>query len=339
MARVRLNDIARICGVDISTVSRAIRGDNRVKPATRDKIQQIAEKIGYLPNLLARNLAGGTTRTIWLILPSLDANVDHRFVRSASHQANESDYTLFVALHDSDSFGALASNTSEHYELILERAVQGTTDGVVIIPRRGRDDSKLLGQIERMNLPLVFLDNYTESLQCPIVTTENVDAAAELARRAVASGATGIVILFGGLNPVDEARRAGAQRAVEEAGVPFCFERDVPRQLRSLGPSVAVLGSSQSSSILPFLTKHSAKLLRHRLIFGVFDDWIGEPSPADKVIVAVQDCDRMAREAVDRLIALIERRKQRNRRLRKIPVREFREQTAMVAYGRPVATD
>lgn len=339
MPRPRLNDIARICGIDISTVSRGLRGDERVKPATRDKIQRTAKKIGYLPNLLARNLAGGSTRTIWFILPSLDANVDHRLVRSASHQANECDYTLFVALHDSDIFGALASNTSEHYELILERAVQGTTDGVVVVPRRGRDDTKLLNQIVRMNLPLVFLDNYIESLPCPIVTTENVDAAAELARRAAASGATGAVILFGDLNPVDEARRAGAQSAFAKAGLPVCLERDVPRKLSSLGSTVAVLGSSQSSSILPFLAKHSAKLLRHRLIFGVFDDWIGEPSPAEKVIVAVQDCDRMARDAVDRVIALIERRRQRTRRLLKIPVREFREQTAIAGYGRPGLPD
>jgi len=339
MSRVKLSDIARICRVDISTASRAIRGDVRVKVQTRDKIKKVANRMGYLPNQLARNLVGGATRTIWLVLPSLDASVDHRFVRSASHQANECDYTLFVALHDSDSFGNLATNTSNHYKLILDRAMQGTTDGVIVIPRRGLNDKKILDQIAKIKLPLVFLDNYLADFSCPIVTSENEQGAAELAQRAVASGANGVVILFDNMNPVDEARRIGAQKALVKAGIPFCYQKDVHRELQSFGPMVAVLGSSQSSTILPFLSKHFTELLQHRLIFGVFDDWIGDPSPAEKVLVAVQDCDRMARQAVNRLIALIERKKQQPPRLLRVPIKELREQVPLIGLRRQDCRD
>jgi hypothetical protein len=148
-----------------------------------------------------------------------------------------------------------------------------------------------------------------------------------------------VVILFDDMNLVDSARRIGAQKALVQAGIPFCSERDVHRQLRSLGPTVAVLGSSQSSTILPFLSKHFTELLQHRLLFGVFDDWIGDPSPAEKVLVAVQDCDRMARQAVNRLIALIERKKQQPPRLLRIPIKELREQTPLVVLKRSYFRD
>lgn len=56
-----ITDIARLCGVAISTVSIALRGDSRVKPATARRIQQAAESLGYDPVVhdAARRLLSG----------------------------------------------------------------------------------------------------------------------------------------------------------------------------------------------------------------------------------------------------------------------------------------
>ena len=323
MAKIKLQDIARICGVDLSTVSRGLRGDPRVTPATRKQIQRTADRLGYRPNLLARNLAGGATRTIWLILPSVDASIDHRLVRYASHYANERDYTLFVALHDSDNFGALASHTSAHYEQILQRASQGTADGVIVVPRRGTDDTDLLKGLVAQGFPLVFLDNYTETLPCPVVTSENKSAAYELTRKCVEDGATGAILLFNEPNPVARARLAGACEILRKLDIPFAAQPKVSESVDRLGSCVAVIGSSQPSDVHQFLVSHAPHLAEKRLLFGIFDEWIGEPAPADKVFVAVQDCAALAKAAIDRLIALMEKQPDSAPRTTCVPILEY----------------
>lgn len=70
-ARVTIDDVARKADAHRSTVSRALRGDVRIPPHTRDRIQRIAEELHYQPSLLAKGLAGGGTRTVGILTPRL----------------------------------------------------------------------------------------------------------------------------------------------------------------------------------------------------------------------------------------------------------------------------
>lgn len=311
MPKVKLQDIAQICGVDISTVSRAMRGDPKVKEVTRLEIEETARRLGYRPNLLARNLAGGKTRTIWIILPSVDASIDHRLVRHASHAAIRHGYTLFAALHDCDNFGSQSKNDLANYERVLDMAGQGTTDGVLIVPRRGANDVALIQGLVRQNFPTVFLDNYVESLSVPVVTTDNQAAGQTLATRCLEAGATGAILLFDEPNPIALARQAGARAALAQHHIRYItqaqWEENPDLTAHGLGSCVAVIGSSQTGHIAPLLARHTAALAHHDMIFGVFDQWTGEPTPAQKVFVAIQDCESLANQAIERLVALIEK--------------------------------
>jgi DNA-binding LacI/PurR family transcriptional regulator len=325
MSKVTLQDIAGVCDVDISTVSRALRNDSRVTNASRDRIHDAAKRLGYRPNLLARNLAGGSTKTLWFILPSLDALVDYRLVRHASHYANTRDYALFAAMHDCDTFTPPLSKSLTHYSELVERAGQGLADGTIILPRRFYSDLPLLKDLVLHNFPLVFIDNYVESLPVPVVTTDNHAAAHELAKRCVQAGAREAILLFEEQNSVAKARLTGAQTALRELGVPFVNLKQVPADWtpEKLGSSVAILGSAQHY-LHHIIVRYAEHLSGKHLIFGVFDDWQGEPSPATCVIIAVQDYETMTQRAVNNLIAQIEKKTQESPRMDLIPVREFK---------------
>jgi len=325
MAKITLHDIARICGVDISTVSRAMRADPRVKAATRKRIKETADRLSYRPNLLARNLAGGKSRTLWVIMPSLDASTDYRIVRHAGHHANGQDYSLFAALHDCDNFGQLEGHSEAHYEQMLEQAAQGLTDGAIILPRRHVNDVHILDELTRQNFPMIFVDNYVEELPIPVVTTDNKRAAGELAQRCADAGATSAICLFSEPNPVAKARKDGALRAFEKLGIPAVNLVDMPGKWNPehLTDTVAVIGSSQFY-VHHFAVQQARKLQQRRLIFVVFDEWTGEPSPAEKVIIAIQDCEAIADRAVDRLIDIIEDRPSGKPRIELVPVKEFK---------------
>ena len=65
---VGLKALARELGVDVSTVSRALRDDPRVRPETRKAVQDLAAHYAYRPNAAARALRGGKTGRIAVLL-------------------------------------------------------------------------------------------------------------------------------------------------------------------------------------------------------------------------------------------------------------------------------
>ena len=73
---ITIHDLARLAGLNPSTVSRALRNDPRVRTSTRERITSLAAEHGYIPNLNARNLADGKTRMIALLMGSLEFPVE-----------------------------------------------------------------------------------------------------------------------------------------------------------------------------------------------------------------------------------------------------------------------
>ena len=63
-----IKDVARICGVGVSTVSRAINNHPDINPQTRQRIMEVIEENGYIPNNSARNLKRTESRTIAVLI-------------------------------------------------------------------------------------------------------------------------------------------------------------------------------------------------------------------------------------------------------------------------------
>ena len=72
--RKTLEDIAKLAGVNSSTVSRTISNPQKVKLKTRQKIEAIIEAQGYKPNFFAQGLAKGLSDSVGLIT-SIHANL------------------------------------------------------------------------------------------------------------------------------------------------------------------------------------------------------------------------------------------------------------------------
>ncbi|MGC7096042.1 LacI family DNA-binding transcriptional regulator [Amycolatopsis lurida] len=68
---VTLRDVAGRAGVSIATASKAINGRDEVAPATRARVLRAAAELSFQPNVLARGLTSGRTRTIGLLTDEL----------------------------------------------------------------------------------------------------------------------------------------------------------------------------------------------------------------------------------------------------------------------------
>jgi len=95
--RITVKDLARICGVSIGTVDRALNGRGRISPATRDKILAAADEHGFIKNQFARTLSRGTSDLIGVIVPNLHGEYFPALLTGVDAEARErGSTTLFM---------------------------------------------------------------------------------------------------------------------------------------------------------------------------------------------------------------------------------------------------
>lgn len=118
---VNLKDIARMTSLDVSTVSRALRGDSRrVAPATIARVQQLAEELGYIPNTAAASLRGGKSRLFGVLVPSFSDVVIGLLVEAIEAELIRSGYLpLVIATQDDTELRSRA------IRVLLGRRVDG----------------------------------------------------------------------------------------------------------------------------------------------------------------------------------------------------------------------
>jgi len=97
-SRPTLKSIAKICGLAVPTVSRALSGASDIGKSTRDRVRQVADEIGYIPNRAGVRLRTGKTNVISLVLPTeVDGlNYSSRIIASIAGALRDSPYHLIV---------------------------------------------------------------------------------------------------------------------------------------------------------------------------------------------------------------------------------------------------
>jgi len=126
---VTARDVARVAGVSISTVSRALAKPDEVAPATRARVLDTARGMGYLPNPAARGLITGRTSTIGLIVPDLENPFFAAVTKGVQSRARAAGYCVIVADSDEDP----------SQEEDLARNMSKRVDGIVLCSPRAPD--------------------------------------------------------------------------------------------------------------------------------------------------------------------------------------------------------
>jgi len=91
-----LADVAKLAGVSPATVSRAINEPALVKAKTRARVMQAVEELRYRPNRSARDLAGGRSRTVGVIVSNLANPFFLDIFHSVEYEAKRHGYEVLV---------------------------------------------------------------------------------------------------------------------------------------------------------------------------------------------------------------------------------------------------
>lgn len=97
---VTLKDVAEACGVSYSTVSKALKNSQLVKPKTKQMIQQKALEMNYIANHSARALVSKRSGTIGLIWPSVDRVAVTHLISEINKAIKSLGYVMFVSIDD-----------------------------------------------------------------------------------------------------------------------------------------------------------------------------------------------------------------------------------------------
>lgn len=164
---VTLKDIAQKAGVSITTVSRGLAGYDDVADETRQQIQQIAERLGYHPNLTARRLQKQRTDTLGFILPTFGPRFSDpffsEFLAGIGNEAANHHYDLLVSTHTPDTPGEMEA---------YQRAAQGGwVDGLIVV--RTRENDSRIRLLHQNQFPFVAFGRCRCDLDFPFVDEDS----------------------------------------------------------------------------------------------------------------------------------------------------------------------
>lgn len=96
MANMTIKDIARICNVGISTVSRAMNDDPGINKNTKERILQVIEEYNYVPNNSARNLKMTDSNTIALLVKGIDNQFFQGMLKIYEEELKKYEYAFLL---------------------------------------------------------------------------------------------------------------------------------------------------------------------------------------------------------------------------------------------------
>ncbi|MFT3997616.1 MAG: LacI family DNA-binding transcriptional regulator [Asticcacaulis sp.] len=183
-----INDVARLAGVSIKTVSRVMNNEPNVREETRQKVQEAANLLHYRPNLLARSLAGSRSFLIGLFYDNPNPAYITDMQRGVITRARELGYHLLVEPQDSQAPDMVAKISSLLATIRL--------DGVILTPPLC-DMAVVLHAIEAAGVPYVRVSPFLNPGRSACVRLDEAQAAYEMTRHLIDMGHRDIGFILG----------------------------------------------------------------------------------------------------------------------------------------------
>ena len=209
MARRRVTsvDVATESGVSQATVARVFSSPELVAPPTRAKVMHAAERLGYVPNAIARSLKSQRTNIIGAVVPANGEywqNVLAAFSRSLARQGEQ---LLLFSFDDPEDAGA-ALAAVQQYRL----------DGLIVASASIRQQE--LNRVQRTGLPVVAFNQPAAAGVLPSVYLDNEAGMRAIARHLADQGCRTVQFVGGvAAASTDQSRYRGAAQELGSLGI------------------------------------------------------------------------------------------------------------------------
>jgi LacI family transcriptional regulator len=184
-----LKDVASLAGVSTKTVSRVVNNQGEISDATRERVQQAIDQLGYRPNILARSLIHKRTNTLGVVAWGIEYFGPSRTVVGIEQQAHQLEYSLLLNLVDRPD--------NSDSEQVLDTLITHRVDGILWAVPEVDNNRDWLKSFHMDQLPpIVFLSMKPQS-GLAIVCVDNYSGAKQATQHLIDRGHRKIGIITG----------------------------------------------------------------------------------------------------------------------------------------------
>lgn len=226
--RARMTDVARLAGVSLATVSRALAQPDRVTPGVRARVLAAADRLGFQRSVIAGSLARARTPIVGVIVPSLLNSFFTGTLQSMADWLGEAGYQLMIGHHEYDL---------EQEARLIDAFLNWSPSGLVVtgVHHTGAATARLA----QARCPVVEMWDIDSRPIDTVIGFDNRAAGTATARYLIGKGYRRLaqMVALHGRDPRATARAQGFTAAALEAGLdePLLLE---PAD-RTLGAGVA----------------------------------------------------------------------------------------------------
>ena len=203
-----IREVARIAGVSVATVSRALSNPEKVSEASIKKVKDAIAKVNYRPNMLARNFRSARSYTIVVMVPNISNPFFGNIIRSVELQAQKMGYSVLLG-----NTQDIQDREREYVKLAETRLAEG-----IIQLRPFQDEDPIL---HGASFPYLYLCT-TEATPGPCVRIDNVAAIQHVVEHLLKLNHRRIGLITGPSdNPHTVDRFKGYRLGLEQAGIAF----------------------------------------------------------------------------------------------------------------------
>lgn len=238
MAGLTIKDIAKICGVGISTVSRAINNDPGINKDTKERILQVIEEYHYVPNNSARHLKMNDSNTIALLMKGIDNQFFQGMLKIFESELKKIEYSFLVHAVGEDQDDA---------DVAVELAKEKRLKGIIFLGGLTEYPEDVL---KRMGVPYVLctvaVHKDEPRRNCSSVAIDDEKESYRAVEYLIKKGHRRIAIITGKEDDcsVGKIRLEGYQKALEDYGIPYdsslvrYMREDIPEYTAANGYAV-----------------------------------------------------------------------------------------------------
>lgn len=208
---ITIREVAREAGVSVATVSRYINQKAPVSEKLAKQIQQVMNRLDYVPHATARHLALRKKNAVGLLLTSMHNPFFGPLLAGIEKVVREHKYNLLVATYHPNS------RTESNLPLGTNN-----TDGIIAFADSLSDEE--ITSFYKRDFPIVLIHKTpSDNVDIPFTTIENKAATSKLINHLITVHNRKRIILMRGLEHQEDAywREIGFKAALKENGIPF----------------------------------------------------------------------------------------------------------------------
>lgn len=218
-----IKEISRKANVSIATVSKVLNGKSGVTDAVREKVLAVANELNYYPNLNARYLKSGSSRTIGIITEDLTVFNAPEIIDGAAAVLENAGYHYILSnLRFYKRYGNGPRDNKESDELVhsaVDEMLSKQVDGIIYV---GCHSHVVVSLPQHSKLKFVCAYCVSDNPEIPSVVYNDEKAAFEATKLLLDDGCKKIGMITGPSDSIHSANRIrGHQLALYEHDIPY----------------------------------------------------------------------------------------------------------------------